>query len=70
MKIVIEIKANEQSCRTCCYARSKYARIHCQIFHEYLEPFERGQYKRLDKCKEAEVSSVEYEGVKLWQHNT
>ena len=55
MKIVIEIKASEQGCGTCRYAISKYARIQCQIWQEYLEPFKQGKYKRLDKCKEAEI---------------
>ena len=56
MKIVIEIKASEQGCGTCRYAISKYARIQCQIWQEYLEPFKQGKYKRLDKCKEAEIT--------------
>ena len=69
MKIVIEIKSNEQSCGKCPFVYSfTGSGKKCAIFNKALKPLGQG-YKRAESCKEAEVSSVEYEGVKLWQHN-
>ena len=60
MKIVIEIKANEESCSKCGFCMTSTSGVKCYVFHEYLECFAQGRYyKRLDKCKEAEVIAVD-----------